>query len=98
MLTYNPTRIQPKLPPVQGHGDVDARTFSPSGSSGCAAGLVVLVVAVLDELELDEGEAELDPIGEDVDDEAAEGDDPTPAALRVIMLAKRGSFAIAFQG
>ena len=48
--------------------------------------------------ELDEGEAELDPIGEDVDDEAAEGDDPTPAALRVIMLAKRGSFSIAFQG
>ena len=53
-------------------------------------------VAVLDDLELEEGVAELEAVGEDVDEEAAEGDDPAPGALGVVMLAERRRFAVRF--
>jgi len=48
--------------------------------------------------EVKDAKAQLETRCEHVDDEAAECDDPAPAALGVIVLAKRGRFPVTPEG
>ena len=50
------------------------------------------------QLHLEDAEAELEAGGEDVDNEAAQGYDPAPRALGVVVLAERGRFTVAAEG
>lgn len=56
------------------------------------------LVAVLDQLHLENTEAELESRRKHVDGEAAEGDDPAPGALGVVVLAERGRFPVTSEG
>ena len=47
--------------------------------------------------DLEDSEAELEPRGEDVGEEAAGGDDPAPVALGVVVLPERRRLAVAPQ-
>ena len=47
--------------------------------------------------DLEDPEAELEPGGEDVGEEAARGDDPAPVALGVVVLPERRGLAVASQ-
>ena len=56
------------------------------------------VLTVFDELRHQNAVAELQARGQNVDHQTAEGDDPTPATLGVVVLAKRGWFPVTLQG
>ena len=53
-----------------------------------------LLAAVFANFQKEEAEGELEPRREEVGHEAAEGDDPTPTSLGVIMLTKSGRFTV----
>ena len=53
-----------------------------------------LLAAVFANFQKEKAEGELEPRREDVGHEAAEGDDPTPTTLGVIMLTKSGRFTM----
>ena len=50
-------------------------------------------------VDIEDPKAELDAAGEDLDENSAEADDPTPTPFRIVMLAKCGRFWIeSFEG
>ena len=45
-------------------------------------------------VDVEDPKAELDATGEDLNENSAEADDPTPASFRIVMLTKCGRFWI----
>ena len=59
---------------------------------------MVVFLTMLDELRNENSETELQPRGEDVDNQTAKCDDPAPAAFRIVVLPESGRLAVALQG
>ncbi len=57
----------------------------------------LLILTMLDDLDLEDAEAELDAVGEEVDEEAAGADHPAPAALGVVMLSESGRLSVTLE-